>query len=91
MGVAMLEEVYDVEGGLRGAHVVVRPVVVDLAAAVGAGIGVEAGVDPAEADLRLEVPVARQRPGVAVGYAGAHAPALVAVAVELAEVAAEAS
>lgn len=85
----MLEEVNDVEGGLGGAYIVVRAVGVDLAAALGAGIGVEAGVDPAEPDLRLDVPVAVYGPGVAVGDAGPGSPALVAVVQELAEVAAE--
>lgn len=85
----MLEEIYDVEGGLGGAYIVVRAVGVDLAAALGAGIGVEAGVDPAEPDLRLDVPVAVYGPGVAVGDAGPGSPALVAVVQELAEVAAE--
>lgn len=58
-------------------------------AAADAAEAVKFGVDPADADLRLEVPVLAQDPIVAVADAGANLPALVAVVGELAEVGAQ--
>ena len=58
-------------------------------AAVGAAVGVEAGIYPAESYLCLDVPVAVENPRVAICHAGAYHPALVSVILEVVEVGAE--
>ena len=71
---AVSEYIHKVERGFCRTHIVVGFVVGELCTAMGTGIHVVAGINPAEAYLSLKVPVAVNDPGISVGYAKSTVP-----------------
>ena len=76
-----LKVVYQVDGGLGGAEVVVVPFLLHSAAG-GAGVSLVVQVDIAQAEGEFHAPAASQQEVVAVGEAAAYAPALVAAVLQ---------
>lgn len=66
-----------------------RLVFLDFLAAVGATEGVAVGINPADAKLGFDIPVARQNPRITVGNAQTGHPTLLAVVGKSREISAE--
>ena len=83
------KQIFDIDGQLCRAEVVVRTVGIDFRAAVSAGVTVESRICPAYTDLSLHVPVAVDDPVVAVGHTEAGKPSLIAHVFQFSEICAE--